>query len=235
MNVIRFKEINSTNTFLKEKYKSLENLTVVVAEHQTMGKGRLGRTWIDNDDLLFSILIKEGIENPTDYSLLIASVLLDVLGNYNPEVKWPNDIMIDEKKVCGILLEAVSLEKTECIVIGVGINVNTTSFPNNLLIKATSLKQIANQDINKDMLLNDIIKRFDIEYGKYLKNESNYLSNITKHFFLKNKEVTFYYQGKKCEGKVKGLSNSGELIVECNGNKIQLISGEVTLESVYNK
>ena len=98
MKVIKFKEINSTNAYLKDNYKSLDNLTFVVAEHQTEGRGRLGRCWVDQDDLLFSILVKENIDKPTDYSLLIASTLLKVLNAYKPQIKWPNDIMINNKK-----------------------------------------------------------------------------------------------------------------------------------------
>ena len=235
MKLIRFKEINSTNTYLKENYNSLDNLTVVVANHQTMGKGRLGRTWIDNDDLLFSILIKDGIEKATDYSLLIASTIIKVLDKYNPTVKWPNDIMIGDKKICGILLEAVTKEKIKCVVIGIGINVNTTSFPDDLRVKASSLKLISNESINKEELLTTIINKFNEEYNKYLNKESDYILNISNHFYLNNKKVSFYYQGKDCEGIVLGISNNGELIVDYNSQELYLKSGEVTLEETYKK
>ena len=76
---IHFVQINSTNTYLKENYQKLDNLTLVSCDHQTNGKGRLGRTWLDGDDLLFSILIKEKLDKVTDYSLLIATSLYKVL------------------------------------------------------------------------------------------------------------------------------------------------------------
>lgn len=235
MEIIRFNEINSTNIYLKNNYKKLDNLTVVVANHQTDGKGRLGRTWVDNDDLLFSILIKENINKPTDYSLLIASTLLKVLKDYYPKVKWPNDIMVDDKKICGVLLEAVTEKAIDCVVIGVGININTESFPNDLLVKATSLKQVTNKRIDKEELLNNIINAFSREYDDYINNKSDYISNIINHFFLKDKNISFEYLGKIINGKVIGMSAEGELLVESNKEIIHLRSGEVTLENVYKK
>ena len=181
MKVIEFSEINSTNTYLKENYETLPNLTIVKAEHQTMGKGRLGRTWIDNDDLLFSILIKNGLSQPLDYSLLIAATLIKVLKSYNPMVKWPNDILINQKKVAGILLEAVTKQTIECVIIGVGINVNTKAFSNDLIIKATSLKN-ESSEVNKIELFKNILNTFKDEYDRYLKHQSDYLDVIKNHF-----------------------------------------------------
>ena len=234
MNVIKFNEINSTNTYLKENYQSLPNLTMVVANHQTNGKGRLGRTWIDNDDLLFSILIKEGLNEPTDYSLIIASVIIKALNEYNPTIKWPNDIMIGDRKVCGILLEAVTKETIDCIIIGVGINVNTTNFPNDLLVKATSLKNEKETFINKDELLQKIINIFEKEYHDYLNDCSDFLENVRNHFYLANKKVSFVYNNKDINGVVKGINNKGSIVIELyNGELINLSSGEVSLNNVY--
>ena len=236
MNVIRFHKINSTNTYLKEKYNILDNLTLVVADHQTSGKGRMGRNWIDSDDLLFSILIKERIKNPTDYSLLIASTLLKVLKDYNPKVKWPNDIMINDRKVCGILLEAVTKEKVECIIIGVGINVNTEFFPSELLIKATSLKNESKEDINKEALLNKIIMTFEDELYNYNNNNSDYSENIRSHFYLQDKEVVFKFNNQDTKGIVRGINNDGSIIIEIDDNKkVSISSGEVSFENIYKK
>ena len=79
MKTIKFDTIPSTNLYLKENYQKLENLTCVTANHQTQGRGRLGRTWVDNNDLLFSILLKDNLFNPSDYSFLIASSIIKVL------------------------------------------------------------------------------------------------------------------------------------------------------------
>ena len=235
MKIIRFNEINSTNTYLKDNYNSLDNLTFVVAEHQTSGKGRLGRNWVDQDDLLFSILIKEHINNPTDYSLLIASTLLNVLKSYEPKIKWPNDIMINNKKVCGILLEGITKEKQECVIIGVGINVNTETFPTDLRVKATSLKNITNKKIDKEELLLNIYERFLNDYNDYTNGKSDYLNQIRDHFYLANKEINFNYNKKDYQGIVKGMDDFGNLVVETKEGLINLNSGEVSLSKEYEK
>ena len=235
MNIIKFKEINSTNTYLKDNYKSLDNLTFVVAEHQTEGRGRLGRNWVDQDDLLFSILVKENIDKPTDYSLLIASTLLKVLNAYKPQIKWPNDIMISNRKVCGILLEGITKEKQECVIIGVGINVNTESFPSNLRIKATSLKNITNNIIDKDQLLIKIYESFINDYNDYMRGESDYLMQIRNHFYLTSKKICFNYNKLEYQGQVNGMDDFGNLLVKTNDGLITLNSGEVTLNKEYEK
>ena len=235
MKTIYFDLINSTNTYLKENYESLDNLTIVRAEHQTNGKGRLGRTWQDGDDLLFSILIKEKIDIPTDYSLLIAASLLKSLKQYNPMVKWPNDIMINDKKVSGILLEAITKEKIECVIIGVGINVNTNTFAEELKNKATSLYQVSGEVIDKEKLFNLVTTTFINDYNDYVNENSNYIELIKEHFYLQDKIVSFNYQGKEQKGKVIGLSNKGEIIIDTSKQILNISTGEITLDSVYKK
>lgn len=233
MKHIHFEEIPSTNLYLKENYESLDNLTIVSCDHQTNGRGRLGRSWIDNDDLLFSILIKEKLDNPTNYSLLIANTLLKVLSKYNPLVKWPNDIIINDKKVAGILLEGVTKDKIECIIIGVGININSKIFPDNLVFKATSLSLISNSNINKNKLLGEIMDQFLEDYNNYNNDITDILSNIKNNFYLSNKEVNFVYNNKKLNGIVKDIDKDGKLVVETKTGILKLQSGEVTLQNIY--
>ena len=235
MKLIKFDVIDSTNTYLKTNYESLDNLTVVTSEHQTNGKGRLGRTWVDEDDLLFSILIKENIEKPTDYSFLIGAVLVKVLSDYNPKIKWPNDIIINDKKCIGILLEGVTKEKQECVIIGVGINVNTTKFPEDLLFKATSLRNESNKRIDKESLLEKIIEEFINEYSDYKNKKSDYLNIVRNNFYLDNKDISFLYNNREERGNVQGIDDEGNLIVKTNDKILYLNSGEVTLSNIYKK
>ena len=161
MNKIYFDTIDSTNTYLKSN-TNLPNLTIVAARHQTNGKGRLGRTWFDNDDLMFSMLVKEHLDKPTDYSFLIAITICNVLDkfNLNPQIKWPNDIIVNDKKISGILLESTGINRIENVIIGVGINTNSKSFPSNLVFKATSLSLETNNKIDNNKLLDLIIDEF---------------------------------------------------------------------------
>lgn len=237
MKHIHFKEINSTNTYLKENYSNYENLTIVSAEHQTNGKGRFNRKWIDNDDLLFSILIKENLVKITDYSLLIAKSIFNVLSKYmdNLSIKWPNDIMVNDNKICGILLEAVSTSKIECVVLGVGINVNTTIFSEDLLLKATSMKNILNRNINKEELLAEIMICFEKDYNEYINGNKDFISVINNNFYLRDKEVSFNYNNVIYSGKAIGINEYGEILIKVEDEIMNIYAGEVTFTNIYKK
>ena len=233
MKILKFDTLPSTNQYLKDNYKNLENLTIVNAIHQTNGRGRLGRTWIDNNDLLFSILVKENLDNPANYSFLIASTLVKVLKEFNPLIKWPNDIIINDRKICGILLEAVTIEKIECVIIGVGINTNSKKFSNDLVFKANSLSNILESEIDNEQLLLKIADNFLEDYQLYINNESNYKEIVLNNFYLLNKEISFNYNGYENKGIVIGMNQENELLVNVNGKIFNLKSGEVSLSNIY--
>ena len=168
MKYIHFDTINSTNTYLKENYLSLEHLTVVSASHQTQGRGRNGRFWYDEDDAMFSILLKENISNPTDYTFIAALTVLKVLNFYNlkPLIKWPNDLYVNDKKIAGILLEGVIKDnKQACVIIGIGVNTNSISFNNEYRVPPTSIKLETDQEVNNI----DFIKKCGEEFINLLK------------------------------------------------------------------
>lgn len=237
MKIIKFDTLTSTNTYLLDNYEKYDNLTIVTSNHQTSGKGRLGRTWIDQDDLLFSILIKNNLEKATDYSLLIASSIIKVLKsqkyNLSPLVKWPNDIIVNNKKLAGILLEAKTKEKIECVVIGVGINTNSIVFLDDLRVKATSLKLELKKEINKEELLSDIQEVFEKDYLSYINNQNDYLTIIRSNFYLQDKEVNFIYNSINYKGIVKGITNNGKLIVNTDKEVLEINTGEITLHNTY--
>ncbi len=240
MKIIKFETITSTNQYLKENYKKIDNLAVICAEHQTNGRGRLGRSWVDSDDLLFSILIKDdgnNLANITDYSLLIASTIYKVLINYVDciSIKWPNDILYKDKKLVGILLEAVTTDKIECAIIGVGINVNANCYYGELKNKAISLKQILCKETNKVKLLTNICNQFKDDYSSYQKKENDYLKIIRENFYLSEREVEFIYKGNPCKGIVKGISENGNILINVFGDTIEVSSGEISLQNIYNK
>ena len=143
--------------------------------------------------------------------------------------------MINDKKVCGILLEAVSDETIKCVIIGVGINVNTEVFTEELMTKASSLKIITNKKIDKKKLLEEVVDRFKCEFEEYKKEESDYFNNIKDHFYLSNKVVSFDYENMRQEGTVLGLNNDGSIIIKINQKIVNLSSGEVTFEKIYQK
>ena len=127
MSILTFDTLDSTNSYLKRNGKYLDHFTVVQANHQEKGKGRLGRSWQDQgNSLLFSILLKEKIEPERVplLSLLAGASVVLTLEHYGltPLVKWPNDTLVSEKKISGILTEAVSEGEDIFYIVGIGIN-----------------------------------------------------------------------------------------------------------------
>ena len=156
--VIHFNEIDSTSKYIKREVNNLDNFTIVSASFQSAGKGRNDRKWISpiNENAMFSILIKDIdiINRFSELSLLSCLIIrnyLESIGVKNALVKWPNDVYINDKKVCGILLEG---QIPNYIVIGIGLNVNQTVFDGEYRIAPTSVALETNQkyDLNEVLL-----------------------------------------------------------------------------------
>lgn len=235
-NIIKFETLPSTNKYLKENYQNYDEFTVVTTDNQTNGKGRMTRVWNSTkDDLTFSILLKPNIDSSqiSQIPLIIGASLCEIINKYiKSEIKWPNDIMVNNKKIAGILVEGITSNKVDAIVVGVGINVNSINFPDDLLIKATSLKKQLNKTIDKEKLLNQIIKEFIILYMEFLNGNKKYLDICIKNNYLKNKQV--YANNELIE--VLDINFNGNLIIKDSYNNIkELYYGEVTLNKVYEE
>ena len=134
--IFHFNELDSTSAFLKRGRFSLRNFTFVSCDFQTNGHGRMGRTWVspEGENLMFSVLIKDKalVNNFSFLSLCSAVSILKVLqklGLENVSIKWPNDVYVNGKKICGILLESVAdNNQMSSVIVGIGLNVNTTDF-----------------------------------------------------------------------------------------------------------
>lgn len=237
MKMIFFDTIPSTNLYLKENYQKLDNLDAVVAKHQTAGRGRTGRSWKDSEGLLMSILIKENIlpENVEAYSLLICSSIFKVLIKYidNIEIKWPNDILINFKKICGILLESVVKEKIECIVIGFGININDSSFDSDIEDKATSLFIETGKRLNINTLANQIYEMFKNDFISFLNGSNECFEICKKNSCLINKKVVYNTFGKEEEATVKDILKNGHILLETKDGLLEKSSGEITFHYNY--
>lgn len=235
MKVIKFEEINSTNEYAKIAYQELDNNTVIIAKHQTAGKGRLGRTWLDKDanSALFTILIKDHLNtsNISNLTPLMATSVLKVLNNITPgfSIKWPNDIYYQDKKVVGILTESkINNNNVEYVIIGVGINVNQSEFEDSL--NAISVRQITNQKTDIDTLIIEIATTFISDLTNYFKNDLTYLQIIEDNFYLKDKQVTFIYNNEERTGKVVGIDKFGGILIEENNTIKSYQTGEMLLK-----
>ena len=234
--VINFDVITSTNQYIKEQYKNLEPFTSITANKQTNGRGRVDRKWesIEGKNLTFSIYLKPKIlpEKLPLLSLVIGASIYNVLSKYiNCLIKWPNDIIVNDKKIAGILVESIYSNKLEALVAGIGININQGQFSNDLKNKATSLFIETNTEYNKNIILDEFIKEFDLLYNDFIIGNNQFVNICKEHNYLLNKEIN--YNGSIA--KIVDISEEGKLIIDINGKQEQLFFGEITLESIYNK
>ncbi|SFZ89179.1 BirA family transcriptional regulator, biotin operon repressor / biotin-[acetyl-CoA-carboxylase] ligase [Flaviramulus basaltis] len=223
MNIIKLDAIDSTNSFLKEMISKQEvaDYTVVVAEYQTNGRGQMGALWSSNkgENLMFSLfkdLSKHDVEYPFYISMAISLAILKTLKTLNiPDlrIKWPNDILSANKKICGILIENVIKNRLNSTIIGVGVNVNQTKFCD--LPKASSLKNITGIHYNLDEILGSIIK--DTKHYSSLLQQEKYdavKNEYEESLFRKNKPSTFKNtDGLLFSGFIKGVTKYGKLQV----------------------
>lgn len=234
--VINFDVITSTNQYIKEQYKNLEPFTIINANKQTNGRGRVDRKWesIEGKNLTFSIYLKPKIlpEKLPLLSLVIGASIYNVLSKYiNCLIKWPNDIIVNDKKIAGILVESIYSNKLEALVAGIGININQVQFSNDLKNKATSLFIETKTEYNKNIILDEFIKEFDLLYNDFIIGNNQFVNICKEHNYLLNKEIN--YNGSIA--KIVDISEEGKLIIDINGKQEQLFFGEITLESIYNK
>lgn len=233
---IYFEEIDSTNEYLKREYKNLKDKTIVFTSHQSKGKGRLGRSWVDDkNSLIFSILLIKNIKNPTLISLLSGASLLITLEKmgFKPMIKWPNDVLLNEKKCAGILVEGITSKTLDAIIIGIGINLNDTHFEKEIETKAISLHQVSKKLYDKKVVLTNFIEEFDKLYTDFIKDGREYLNIIKTHSYLDGKEIYLNYYGEDKKVTVKHINDDGSLSVIDKGNELSISSGEVTLEKNY--
>lgn len=235
-NKIYFEEIDSTSIYLKKNYKKLDHFTVVFSSMQTKGHGRLGRLWSSNknENLLFSILIKDkNIINKYETLSLISAVstfkLLKQFGIDNVSIKWPNDVYVNDDKICGILLEGISsIDNIDVIVIGIGININQKQF--NEELNATSMSKLNNKEYDLNMLLDLYLKIFNEEINKILNNDNSYLDIVNKHNYLYGKKIKISLNNEIRLLEARNILNNNHLeVVLENGLKDEIYSGEATI------
>lgn len=235
MRIIHFKKVDSTSTYLKRNYQSLKNYTIAYADYQTSGHGRVNRVWQSNnkENLLFSILIKDTdlINKYASLSLGIAVAIFNVLKKMKIEdvsIKWPNDVYVGDKKICGILLESVSKgNKIDVLVIGIGLNVNQKLF-NDISLNATSVYDIKKKKTNIFWFKYKVFKECFKIINEIKNDNSSYLDIVRNNNYLKNKEVYAMIDNKKCLVRVIDINDDNSLRVIVDNKEINLTSGEIS-------
>ena len=234
-----FETVDSTNLYAKSLMEQeFEEGILVIAENQTAGRGRLGRTWQSESgkNLTFSILLKpkispESVGVLSMYASLAVAEAIQEISALAPECKWPNDVLVDEKKLCGILSEAVfHHEKLSGVIIGIGLNVNQTAFLPPLERSATSLALVLGSVFDRVQVLTCILQKLELWYAYLQRGQlQEILSQWQKHTTMFGKELAIDEQGRQMKGIAKSLDIDGGLIVSVNGIEKKILAGDVTI------
>lgn len=244
-NVICYEPVmSSTNTrAMQLAEEGAPHGTLVVTDRQESGRGRRGRVWETPEGaaIAMTFLLRPQI-NPNNASMLTIVAAMAAVRGIEDEtglragIKWPNDIIISGKKVCGILTEmSAQVDYVNHIVIGIGINVHVDVFPEELRDIATSLYMESGQKTNRAALIERICEYFEAYYEIFLQTED--LSKIVKQYDAymvnRNRSVKVFDPKETFEGKARGITARGELLVDTWESRRLVSSGEVSVRGVY--
>lgn len=232
MKIIKLDAIDSTNSFLKEMVQKmpLQNYTVVTASAQKKGKGQMGAHWVSepHKNLLCSVFVAFDALLVKDQMLLnyaTSIAVYNVLKEYavpKLQIKWPNDIMSDAKKISGILIEnVIQNRRIKSTVIGFGINVNQVAFPKNLL-NATSIKKSIHKEIAIDVLLKKIVAELKSTMKLVIASDKRKLEETYVSLLYKKNSPTMFRDdvGVLFMGMIIGVSSVGKLQIQLEDESV---------------
>jgi BirA family biotin operon repressor/biotin-[acetyl-CoA-carboxylase] ligase len=244
--IVYYKEVESTNYLAeKEARKGAREGTIIIAKEQAGGKGRLGRDYFcPQGGIWFSIILRPDIKpNFASQLNFVAAVALantiDKVTELNPGIKWPNDILINGRKVSGILTEMnAEIDQVNYIIIGLGINLNIdlAELPDELLQKATSIKEELGRELSKKDFFISLLKELELGYMKFQKAGGfrEVLKEWKQHNITLGKELRINNMKERFKGKAIDIDEQGALVVKLSDGTIKkVVSGDVTLEAEY--
>ena len=238
--ILRFDALSSTNTeALNQAKRGATEGLCVVAHQQTEGRGRHGRIWVSpaNAGLYFSIVLRPKLEMrflPL-LTLMSAVAVFDVLQELyqlSPDIKWANDVLVNDKKICGILAETAETNLGLAVIVGIGINLQSANFPPELQEIATSIEDEANQTPNLENLLEDLTNKLSSYYR--ILHEANGANQIRQEWtrrssYAFDRKVSVVLENEMIFGTTRGIEQNGALCVETDSGEIKIIhAGDVT-------
>ena len=225
-NLVYVPECHSTNTLASElsQHISTTEGTVVITDNQTMGRGQRGNWWLSDPhkNLTFSLILKPTFLKPIDQfnlTIAISLALRDFLTHRVQgviKIKWPNDILVNDKKVCGLLIEnTLSGEMIQCSVVGIGLNVNQDSF---IIESASSMKAATGHDFN---LSDEILMLFEFLERRYLQLRSGKIDDLKSDYlgslYGKGELRKYFDESGENEGMIEGVNPQGKLLIASRG------------------
>ncbi len=242
--VIYYEETDSTNIRAKDAgERDGEHGALFVAERQVAGKGRRGRGWESpaGASIYMTLLLRPEFlpGKAPQLTLLTAVAVAEAIRQVTgltSKIKWPNDVVSRGKKLCGILTEmSTEIGCINYVVIGVGINVNQETFPEEIKDKATSLKLETGGSIRRAELIAAVMERFEACYETFLKTED--LSGLRERYnrllVNRNQEVKVLEPGNEYKAHAMGINDTGELLVRTRDGEKAVYAGEVSVRGVY--
>ena len=238
INIIRLEETDSTNLYAKRNLAQLPDRSVVSASCQTHGRGRFDRAWVDlgAGNIFMSVILKPSdtfidvYSNLTQYFSVCICRVLEVYG-LNPTIKWPNDVLIDGKKIAGILSETVMQGKIfNGLILGVGINLNASREDIKLITDkaVAALNLELNRPVDKEEFLQKLLFEFFAGYDEFLNKGFKFIKEdyLSKAIFLGKEISVKIFDGIK-SGIAKEITDSGELVLANNFGDTILTMGDI--------
>jgi BirA family biotin operon repressor/biotin-[acetyl-CoA-carboxylase] ligase len=235
-----FSEIDSTNSAARRLAEAgAPEGSIVIAESQTHGRGRLGRRWQSPPlaNLYFSVVLRPGLapSQAPQITLMAAVALAETLAQFVPQaaaIKWPNDILVNGRKLAGILTDAAChAERLDFVILGIGVNLNyrASAMPMEIRERATSVIELTGAPVDRESVLKRLIHDLDRCYGEL--EEAGFASLAPRweaHFYLRGKQVRVELLDQIVTGRATGIDRDGALLVELPGGALQrIIAGDV--------
>lgn len=259
--VVFYDEVDSTNNVAKQAAEDGEESgTLFVTEHQTAGRGRRGKTWVSpaGSEIFMTLLFRPKI-NPTVAPMLtiitamaVAHALNDVVNDMSSNIakdiskdvaskecfiKWPNDIVMGNHKICGILTEmSAEPDWTNYVVIGIGINANTKQFDDEVKDIATSIYLQTGKKVKRSNVIVCFIKHFSQMYAKFIEtcDLSAFINDYNTLLINCGRQVQINEKNSSYTALAQGIDKFGRLIVvKEDGQRAEIVAGEVSVRGVY--
>lgn len=246
-----FDILDSTNIKAKQlAEQGEEEGLLIVAQEQSAGRGRRGRRWSSEaaTGIYMTLLLRPKLlpQNVSGLTLLAALALTDAIREVcgiETQIKWPNDVVIAKKKICGILTEMSSEENViHYVILGIGINANATAFPKEIEDMATSIYLHTGKRVNRCELIAGVVQRFCEYYERFCKEQdlTSFVEAYNSVLANRDKEVKVYYgmvESAVTEeidlGVARGIDREGALLIEIDGTIKRIVSGEVSVRGLY--